>query len=157
MLGKIEFQAIGVALIAHRLTVVVICTPHGSTTQHSLIVQTPSTAGTVVDKEVRETGKQIVPIVVKSHNVLYFRDTLASFSIIGQPNAFRSDIKVLPVVVDAVLFQQITYCLTHPLASLRVAQVKEPVVTTSGQHPFGMFAFPKATLINTLRLEPDHK
>ena len=82
MLRQIELQAICMALIANGFAITVIRSPHRSASKHGFVVDATSSTCAIVDEEARETGEQIVPEVVKSHDVLHLSHTFTPFCIV---------------------------------------------------------------------------
>src|SRR5262245_9647895 len=119
-------------------------------------VDAPSAAGAVIDDQPGIALEQRIPESIQAFDVADLGHALAVGGIGGGPKWQRVDIEVLPITAEPELFDFIANEIGEELASLRVAEVEQEIVTTAEQ-PVAMFFVPGCVFENAFRFEPEHQ
>ncbi len=158
------------ALVADRFAVVVVGSPERCRPRGRFEVDAAASRGAVVDHEARELGPQVVPESVEPFDVADFADAHAVGLVVGVPETFGVDVEILPVVVDAIVADELGDLLAEPREGHGVAQVEEERIDASAFHParlgrlaagveheLGVLHGPVGILHHALGLEPHHE
>jgi hypothetical protein len=85
-----------------------------------------------------------------------FRDPLPILFVIRSPDGEGVEIEILPIQIDALVFEQTADLLDQPVPRFLVSQIKQLALSVPPQQPLGVLLIQPGAGCNALRLKPDH-